>query len=424
MQRRVNARMLLPAFLAALVVAIGAAPAAAVPGSLLGTVTLPGNGGCNVAGTFDGTYYLTIQSSGCASSTLGVYQPPVGGNGAATLVATKSIVDSSSNPVTISALAWDASRSKVWGGFNASNQVWLIDIGNPTVSGNATATFQFNPNVGGFGLVDGMEWDDNDDTLYYSPDVDCNVYQFSLGTGGNPPLGTLMNTVTPKNSAGNADCSVSGVEVGSANSLYIGRDGAAEIRRVDKTNGAFISQFATTSGRVEDLACDPVTYAPLEAILAKDAFNSLYEAFEVEEGTCPLPGDTTPPEASCTETTNPHGTTIPPAGNTTLPGPQGGQNEDGYWLIEASDDVDPNPTISVVDSGTGFVYPGPFSSGDKVKYTEANGATPSQKTIGSPTGQAGAVRYHLTGQGDMVVTATDASGNASSVTCLVPPPPK
>jgi Ca2+-binding RTX toxin-like protein len=260
--------------------------ALAVPGDLLGTVALPGNGGCSVAGTFDGTHYLTIQSENCVSDSLQVFEPPVGGNGTATLVATKSIVDGSGNPIQISALAWDPGRGMVWGAY--ADEVWLIDIGDPTVTGDAVATFQFNPGVGAF-LIDGLAYDDGDDTLYHSPDAVCEVYQFSLGTGGNPPLGTLMNTITPKNAAGVSDCLVSGVAIGSDNTLYIGRDGAAEIRRVNKTNGNFVSQFATTSGRVEDLTCDPVTYAPKEAILAKDAFNGLYEAFEVEPGTCPLP---------------------------------------------------------------------------------------------------------------------------------------
>ena len=97
-----------------------------------------------------------------------------------------------------------------------------------------------------------------------------------------------MNTVSPQNAAGATDGLVSGVAIGAGNTLYIGRNGAAEIRRVDKTTGAFISNFATTQGRVEDLVCDPVTYAPLEAILAKDSNADLYEAFEVEAGTCPL----------------------------------------------------------------------------------------------------------------------------------------
>lgn len=61
----------------------------------------------------------------------------------------------------------------------------------------------------------------------------------------------------------------------------------------DKVTGGFIAQFAALSASawVEDLTCDPVTYAPKEAILAKYAFNSLYEAFEVAEGTCPLAVD-------------------------------------------------------------------------------------------------------------------------------------
>jgi Ca2+-binding RTX toxin-like protein len=224
--------------------------------------------------------------SNCPSAELQVYMPPPGGNGAATLVATKGLVDSAGAPVSISALEWDADRGMVWGAY--ANEVWLIDIGDPGVSGNALATFQFNAGVGGLALVDGLAHDPADDTLYYSPDEDCCVHQFSLGTGGNPPLGTLLKTIMPKNASGASDGRVSGVAVGSGNSLYIGRDGAAEIRRVDKTTGDFISQFATTAGRVEDLACDPITYAPKEAILAKDAFNALYEAFEVETGTCPL----------------------------------------------------------------------------------------------------------------------------------------
>ena len=35
----------------------------------------------------------------------------------------------------------------------------------------------------------------------------------------------------------------------------------------------------------------------------------------------------------CTETVNPHGQNVPPAGSTTLPGPNGGQNEDGFYKV-------------------------------------------------------------------------------------------
>jgi hypothetical protein len=133
--------------------------------------------------------------------------------------------------------------------------------------------------------------------------------------------------------------------------------------------------------------------------------------------------DVTPPNAACLETTNPHGQKIPPAG-TTLPGTKGGQNPDGFYAVVAADLSDPNPLVYVVDTGSGTVF-GPYASGTKIKYTEANGATPGAKKIGSTNGEAGAVAWHITGTGDAAVYAVDASGNVSArVSCLVPPPPK
>lgn len=261
----------------------------AAPGALLATVALPNNGSCNVAGTLvllnQRAFYVTVQGDNCSGTTLGFYTPPAGlGNQTATLVATKSVVDANNSPVTVSALSWDSKRGKLWAAF--ANDVYLIDIGDPTVSGNARAVLQFHPNVGGIGLIDGLAYDRGSDTLFHSPDVDMHVYEFGLGDVN--PLGLLLRTVTPKNSSGVADGLVSGVAIGASNTLYIGRDGDAEIRRINKTTGDFVSEFATTSGRVESLVCDPVTYTPREAILAKDAFNALYEAFEVEPNTCPL----------------------------------------------------------------------------------------------------------------------------------------
>ena len=286
----------------------------ALVGDLLDTVGLPGNGDCSVAGTFTGTYYMTMKGGlpSCAGSTLQIYTPPAPDvlpglpPDPATLVSTKTIVDAADGvtPVAISALAWDPSRNKVWGAYD--DKVYLINVGDPTLPGLALATFVFSPSatapaaevdagdllgkLPGIVLVDGLAYDSNNDSVWYSPDVHCNVYNFASD-------GTYLAKVTPKDAAGTKDCSVSGVVVGSANSLYIGRNGTSEIRRVDKTTGSFVSSFATTAGRVEDLTCDPVTYAPKEAILAKDAYGGpvgdpantpLYEAFEVEPGTCPL----------------------------------------------------------------------------------------------------------------------------------------
>ena len=266
----------------------------AAPGDLLGTVTLPGQSLTNVGGTLmptplvaSGVVYVTTNQG---YSTLLIYEPPVGGNGAATLVSTKSLVDGGGFPVTVTCVAHDPLRGVLWGAHGGNGNVYQIALGDPTVSGNALTTLQFNTTPGFF-FCDGLAYDAGADTLWLTFDVSQTVPEFGLGLPSANILGALLSTVTPKNAAGAADGSISGVVVGSGNTLYIARDGAAEIRRIDKSTGDFISQFATTSGRVEDLTCDPVTYAPLEAVLAKDAFGGFYEAFEVETGTCPLPGE-------------------------------------------------------------------------------------------------------------------------------------
>lgn len=125
--------------------------------------------------------------------------------------------------------------------------------------------------------------------------------------------------------------------------------------------------------------------------------------------------DTTPPVAQCVEGVNPDGAT-PGA-----PGKGGqGQNQDGYYRLLATDDVWPDDELDVFvkDTGSTKVF-GPFAAGTNVKWTEANGATPSQKP------GDGAVEWNLKGKGDMAVHAVDGSGNVSAtVICLVPNDPK
>jgi hypothetical protein len=122
--------------------------------------------------------------------------------------------------------------------------------------------------------------------------------------------------------------------------------------------------------------------------------------------------------ATCTETTNPHGKNVPPAGFTTAPGtnPKSGQNPDGFYVIGTTTGED---VVFVEDGGSGTVF-GPFAPGTKIKYTQAPGATPGEKKIGSSNGQAGAVLVHITGTGDAFVF----SGDGVRVPCLVPPPPR
>jgi hypothetical protein len=116
--------------------------------------------------------------------------------------------------------------------------------------------------------------------------------------------------------------------------------------------------------------------------------------------------DLTAPVPTCEPTTNPAGKNIPP-----------GQNPDGFYVLLAADEVDPNPQITVSDTGSSFVA-GPYASGTKIKLTQAPGATPNVKP------GPGVIDWHITLKGDAVVTATDSSLNSMSVICRVPPPPK
>ncbi len=117
--------------------------------------------------------------------------------------------------------------------------------------------------------------------------------------------------------------------------------------------------------------------------------------------------DTTPPVVTCQPTNNPGGGNEPPAGN-----------EDGFFVLTATDAVDPDPQVFVSDSASPAVFGG-FPSGTKVKLVQAPGATPNQKP------GVGDIDWRITLKGDALVYGVDASGNQSApVSCLVPPPPK
>lgn len=125
--------------------------------------------------------------------------------------------------------------------------------------------------------------------------------------------------------------------------------------------------------------------------------------------------DETPPEARCEEGTNPSGKNIPKS-----------KNPDGFYQLFAEDFLDPDPLVFIQDSGSSMIFPGPegFSVGTKIKYTEAPGTTPKMQKMGSDNGH-GIIIWHILGNGDACLYATDVSGNQSDcVYCRVPPPPK
>ena len=105
--------------------------------------------------------------------------------------------------------------------------------------------------------------------------------------------------------------------------------------------------------------------------------------------------------------------------------PAGHKNKssrDGFFTATAVDNLDPNPEIFIVDTGSGNVF-GPYASGVNFKYVEANGAGKKKKN--KEKKGPGAVDVRLKGTGDLAVYAVDAAGNQSAdAFCFVPPPPK
>jgi hypothetical protein len=177
-----------------------------------------------------------------------------------------------------------------------------------------------------------------------------------------------------------------------------------------------ISVSATPEQQGQTYECDD--WATINGSVMTDADGNAI----LEHKTITVP-DTTAPTADCVETVNPGGKKIPPAG----PGAgNSGQNPDGFYELVGSDVLDPDPDVYVVDTGADGILGtaddtpfGPYASGTKIKYVEANGATPSA----SPG--PGAIDWKIKGNGDFAVVAVDASGNESEpAACHVPPPPK
>lgn len=115
--------------------------------------------------------------------------------------------------------------------------------------------------------------------------------------------------------------------------------------------------------------------------------------------------DVTAPTVTCEQATN-------PAGHGTKP------SENGFYVLSAVDNVDPNPTLFIRDSASSAQF-GPYASGTTIKLTQSPDAIPEVKP------GTGDVDWKVKLKGDALVVAIDAAGNESApVTCLVPEPPK
>jgi len=98
-----------------------------------------------------------------------------------------------------------------------------------------------------------------------------------------------------------------------------------------------------------------------------------------------------------------------PAGNE-----PGATNEDGYYRMVATDNLDPDVDIYVRDTASNLRF-GPYASGTTFKLTEAPGGKVEVKPF------TGAVQSKFTLNGDAELTGIDASGNTATTMCTVPP---
>ncbi|MDP3889909.1 vWA domain-containing protein [Nocardioides sp.] len=288
-------------------------------------------------------------------------------------------------------------------------------------------------------------------TIDFRPDGTRVVVMFGDAPSHDPSLGFTLATATAGLQA--ADVRVIAISVpggpgldatGQATHVTSQTGGALAAADPDQVSAEILSQLENLAAEVtHEVSCDPGVSATLDPAsatvtsgqsvdfeetitLAADAPQGETVSCEVRflvNGSLPGPEfvqtididvlDVTPPTVACTESSNPGGN-VPKAGGT-LPNPQG-QNQDGFYRLDATDLVDPDPAVYLRDTGSGHVF-GPYADGQQIKYTQA-ASGPSEKPLG------GSGILHLTGTGDGELFAEDSSGNVSDpVACLVPAPP-
>lgn len=260
--------------------------ATADEGEKLGEITFPSTGQNGVGNTFTGDFLIV--TDGFTTNEIDIYAPSPEENAEATHIATKIL------PVGISGATWDHTRGRLWATEGGDGQFYLIDIGDQTVSeeiGEDDVETRFTLSQQGW-PADGLAYDGSTDSLWWTYDGSNKIWE--VGTDG-----TIENEILPeRNENGDEFIHHSGVAVGGElngqRTLYLGENAeeAGEnensLVRVYADTGEHITTYADVPFRVEDIACDPVTYGPQEAIVAKDAYANKSTTFRVEDGTCPV----------------------------------------------------------------------------------------------------------------------------------------
>jgi hypothetical protein len=249
-------------------------------GDLIGNVNLPVTGtGVSVAVDCLGNVYYTLSASN------NLYKMDKAG----TLLSTTPIMTAAGGPLIIDEFAWDEVRQVLWSQEHATSPINIYQV-NPT-TGLATFQFAAGSSIGTF--RDGIAYDGTDDTLWISGDVSTFIDHVKA-SDGSP---ATPAQITPKNATGGTLGSISGVIVGQGDLLYLGQNGLQQIVQVKKSDGSFISVFASPGGaRDEGLECDPVNFAPKLALWSRE-FNppGLVSAIELAPGTCSCGGGVATP---------------------------------------------------------------------------------------------------------------------------------
>lgn len=262
------------AFLVFAIAALVAPQLMAAPGDAIVTVPLavPGQG-VSVANNCQGEIYYTHTNAV-------LYKTDATGADLGSV----PILDAAGAPVAIDEMAWDESRQILWGQVHGVSPVSVYTVNATT--GAATFAFSATNSVGIGTYKDGIAYDSTDDSLWISTDVSDTVEHYTTA-------GTFINQITPLNAAGGTLGSISGVTVGVGDLLYLGRNGNVQIIQVKKSDGTFISSFASPAGtRDEGLECDAISFAPTLALWSREFNNppSDITAIEIEPGSCECGG--------------------------------------------------------------------------------------------------------------------------------------
>jgi hypothetical protein len=282
---------------------------------------------------------------------------------------------------------------------------------------------------------------DGGDAVSFRPDSSRIVVWYGDNPGHDPSGGHTEADATQ--SLLDVEAKVLAISTGAANNL----DGTGQATRItDATGGDLLTGVA--AGDVSDAilaglqnldvtvagspTCDPglsVALSPATQTVQSgtDAVfdETITVAPDAPQGTtleCTVPftlnGADAGPEFTQTVSIDVNDVTPPSVSCPPGPNPAGHEprahNQDGFFRMVASDNVDASVPVYIKDLGSGTVF-GPYPSGTTFKLTQAPGARVKAKPF------RGAVDWKFTFNGDAQLIATDAAGNTATATCLVPP---